>query len=88
MEVACALPDEQFLLRVRVRAGATLREAIQASGILQRFPQIDLERAAIGVFGSVRGLEDPVAAGDRIEIYRALAMDPKQARRRRAARGR
>ncbi|HZP11985.1 MAG TPA: RnfH family protein [Nevskiaceae bacterium] len=84
VEVAYALPDEQVLLKVRVAAGATLRDAIDASGILRRFPQIDLARDAVGVFGKVAKLDDRLSAGDRVEIYRPLTMDPKQARRQRA----
>lgn len=85
VEVVYARPDEQHVVTVRVPPGATLRAAIGASGLLQRFPEIDLARDGAGVFGRVRGLDEAVAAGDRIEVYRRLVTDPKEARRRRAA---
>lgn len=78
------MPDEQVLLKVRIVAGATLGEAIEASGILKRFPQIDLTRDAVGIFGKIAKLDDRLGAGDRVEIYRPLTMDPKEARRKRA----
>ncbi len=84
VEVAYAMPDEQVLLKVRVANGATLRDAIEASGILKRFPQIDLARDAVGIFGKGAKLDDQLGAGDRVEIYRPLTMDPKEARRKRA----
>ena len=86
VEVAYARPEEQVLLKVRVPEGATLRAAIEASGILQRFREIDLARDAVGIFGKLAKLDDRLSAGDRVEIYRPLAMDPKEARRRRARR--
>jgi len=71
---------------VEVAPGSTLRDAIQASGLIARHPEIDLERQKIGVYGKVKAAQAPAAQGDRIEIYRALAVEPKEARRRRAAR--
>jgi hypothetical protein len=85
VEVAYALPQEQVILKLRVVAGTTLREAIEKSGICGRFPQIDLATCSIGVYGKLREPGDTVAPGDRIEIYRALSADPKDVRRRRAA---
>ena len=84
VEVVYALPGQAALARVELLPGATLREAIERSGLLARFPEIDLARSRVGVFGRVRALEEPVAAGDRVEIYRPLAADPKERRRRRA----
>ena len=84
VEVAYATPARQFLVEVRVGASATLRDAILASGVLSQFPQIDLATAAVGVFGRPGRLDDPLRSGDRVEIYRPLAMDPKDARRKRA----
>lgn len=84
VEVVYALPDRQEVVALSVVPGATLHDAISASGLLQRFPEIDLARQAVGVFGHARRLEDVVAPGDRIEIYRPLAVDPKELRRRRA----
>lgn len=86
VEVIYALPDRQVVLGVEVTAGATLREAIERSGILRQCPEIDLTRHKVGVFGRLRGLDEEVAPGDRVEIYRPLPADPKEMRRRRATR--
>jgi putative ubiquitin-RnfH superfamily antitoxin RatB of RatAB toxin-antitoxin module len=86
VEVVYALPQEQFAAQFRVEAGTSIGEAIERSGVLARFPEIDLQSNAVGVFGCLRRLEERVAAGDRIEIYRALRADPKSTRRQRAAR--
>lgn len=86
VEVVYALPGGHDAVTVRVPENATLREAIVASGILERHPEIDLARNKVGVFAKLRRLEDRVSSGDRIEIYRPLVMDPKEARRRRARR--
>lgn len=85
IEVAWARAGEPVVVRLEVAPGTTLREAIAASGLLTRHPGIDLGRCGVGVYGKTRRLDEPVAAGDRIEIYRPLAQDPKE-RRRRAAR--
>lgn len=85
IEVVYALPAEQRVRRLRLAQGATLREAIERSGILERHPEIVLGRNRVGVFGKLRALDDVLADGDRVEIYRPLSVDPKEARRRRAA---
>ncbi len=85
IEVVYALPDEQRVRRLWVARGATLREAIEQSGILERHPEIVLGSNRVGVFGKLRALDDVLADGDRVEIYRPLSTDPKEARRRRAA---
>lgn len=84
VEVVYALPDRQEVVALSVVPGATLHDAISASGLLQRFPEIDLGCQAVGVFGRLRGLGEVVQAGDRVEIYRSLPADPKELRRRRA----
>ncbi len=63
-----------------------MEQAIRESGMLREFPEIDLARNAVGVFGERVALDSPLRDGDRVEIYRPLALDPKQARRRRALR--
>jgi len=85
VEVAYARAEEQVVLALEVEPGTTLREAIARSGLLARFPEIDLRVNGVGVFGRVRNVDEVVAAGDRIEIYRPLPEDPKEIRRRRAA---
>lgn len=84
VEIAYALPETQLLIELEVAAGATAREAIENSGILQRFPEIDLSRQKIGIFGKVVKPDCVLNSGDRVEIYRPLIADPKDARRRRA----
>ncbi len=88
VEVAYALPQVQRLISVDVPPGSTIGEAIRASGILQAFPEIDLDRQRVGVFGKLVAIDTPVRAGDRIEIYRPLKADPKEVRRQRAAKAR
>lgn len=84
VEVIYAWPGGFDAARVELAAGATLRQAISASGLLARHPEIDLERQKFGVFGKPRALDAALREGDRVEIYRPLALDPKEARRRRA----
>jgi len=87
VEVAYALPERQLVVNVDVAPGATLEEAIRASGILGRCPEIDLARNKVGVFGKLGKLTDSLHADDRVEIYRPLIADPKQVRKKRAAEG-
>ena len=86
VEVVYALPVAADAVSVNLPAGATLRDAVLASGVLQRHPEIALEKQAFGIFGKRAALDARLAPGDRVEVYRALAIDPKEARRRRAAR--
>ena len=88
VEVVYARAHRQIVIAVTVPADATIERAIRDSGMLARFPEIDLVRQAVGVYGTRVAVTDTVRAGDRIEIYRPLQADPKEARRRRAARGR
>lgn len=81
VEVAYAKPDEQRIVSVTVEKGSTIEEIIHLSGMLVLFPEIDLTTQKVGVFGSQKKLSDEVSDGDRIEIYRALIIDPKEARR-------
>ena len=87
VEVAFALPDQQVILEVEVDEGSTVEQAINASGILDHFPQIDLATNKVGIFGKISKLTNPVRARDRIEIYRPLIADPKEVRKKRAAEG-
>ncbi len=83
VQVCYALPDRQTLIDVEVPDGATVRDAIDASGVLARHPDIDLAAGKTGIFGKLAPLDAPLAAHDRIEIYRPLVVDPKLARQRR-----
>ena len=85
VEVAYALPAQQVMVAVDVAPESTVEAAIRESGVLDRFPEIDLNENRVGVFGKLAKLSDGLQAGDRIEIYRPLIADPKEVRRRRAA---
>ncbi|MBK8535033.1 MAG: RnfH family protein [Candidatus Competibacteraceae bacterium] len=87
VEVAYARPDEQVIIPVEVATGATMEQAILQSRIQERFPDIDLNTAKVGVFGKLSKLSATVRAGDRVEIYRPLLADPKAVRKKRAAEG-
>ena len=84
VEVAYALHKRQLLLQVTLARGATARQAVERSGILQRCPEIDLARSTLGVFGRIASPDVRLRDGDRVEIYRPLIADPKQVRRNRA----
>ncbi len=85
VEVAYAGGDgRQYLLPVVVPAGATVVVAIERSGILGQCPDIDLTRNRVGIFSRLCGLDTVLEDGDRVEIYRPLLIDPKEARRQRA----
>lgn len=82
VEVIYALPDRAEAVILEVAPGTTLRQAVEASGLLERHRDIDLER--VGIFGQARAADSAAAEGDRIELYRPLLQDPKEARRDRA----
>lgn len=86
-EVAYALPTVQRCYLVRLAAPATVRAAIESSGVLAEFPDIDLARQRVGIFGRIASLDQLIQPGDRVEIYRPLEADPKEARRDRVRRG-
>lgn len=88
VEVAYAVPEQQTLLSLEVEEGTTAREAVERSGLLQQFPDIELGGAnKIGIFGKLVKAEQALRPGDRVEIYRPLIADPKEVRRQRAAEG-
>jgi putative ubiquitin-RnfH superfamily antitoxin RatB of RatAB toxin-antitoxin module len=84
IEVAYARPDRQLVIPLQVPSTCNAEQAIRLSGILTQFPEIDLLSAKIGIFGKPTLLVTTLRAGDRVEIYRPLQLDPKQARRLRA----
>ena len=84
VEVAFALPDRQFLKALDVPAGTTALQAVEASGVLDEFPEAKGLPAGLGVFGRRVRPEQVLVEGDRVEVYRALLVDPKESRRRRA----
>ena len=84
VEVAVAWPNLQRLVKLEVSPGTTAIEAVRQSGLIEAFA-IDIETLTLGIFGRVVEMNAPVTAGDRVEIYRPLHMDPREARRQRAA---
>ncbi|MDZ3995332.1 RnfH family protein [Pseudomonas sp. Teo4] len=90
IEVAYATPERQWLLACKVASGTTVREALRLSGIAVEVAGLDVEGCPVGIFGKV--VSDPairqVEEGDRLEVYRPLLVDPKEARKQRAAKAR
>jgi putative ubiquitin-RnfH superfamily antitoxin RatB of RatAB toxin-antitoxin module len=84
VEVVYAKPQQQALVTLQLPIGISAEQAIQASGLLNDFPEIDLTQTKIGIFGSVCDLGHILKQGDRVEIYRPLILDPKAARLQRA----
>ena len=87
VEVAYALPNKQSLVSIEVEKGTTIKEAIEASGVLDTYDQIDLTRDKVGIFSKFATLDTVLREKDRVEIYRPLIADPKKVRKERAARG-
>ena len=87
VEVVYALPERQAVIQLDIAPEATIEAVIQQSGILQQFPEIDLAKNKVGVFGKLGKLTDTLHSGDRVEIYRPLIADPKEVRKQRAAQG-
>ena len=84
IEVLYALPHEQTLLKLVVPQGCTVAEAVHISGILEKYPEIDLATNKIGIFGKLTQADVKLRHRDRVEIYRPLIADPKEVRRKRA----
>ena len=87
VEVAYARPDHQVIIALEVPEGTTIEGAIELSGICDEFPEIDLTRNKVGIFGRLQKLHTVLRERDRVEIYRPLIADPKEVRRQRAAQG-
>ncbi len=84
IEVAFAYPQRYFLKKLVIQENTTVEQAIEQSGVLKLYPEIDLQTNKIGVFARLVKLTDLLSDGDRIEIYRPLLADPKEIRRKRA----
>jgi uncharacterized protein len=82
VEIVYAVRDTADVVTVQLPAGATVRDAIAASGIADRHPGVEL--SALGVYGKRVSADTRLAEGDRVEIYRPLLLDPKERRRQRA----
>jgi len=87
VEVCYALPDKQVLVPLVLAEGATLQQALEASGLLEKHPEIDLQKNKFGIFAKLSKLDTVLRDRDRVEIYRPLIADPKEVRKQRAAEG-
>ncbi len=87
IEIAYALPQKQEMVHLDLPAGSTVQQAIDASGLRQKYPEIDLAKNKVGVFGKLTRPDAPLRDRDRVEIYRPLIADPKEVRKKRADEG-
>jgi putative ubiquitin-RnfH superfamily antitoxin RatB of RatAB toxin-antitoxin module len=87
VEVVYAKPDRQDVIALSLPVGASVRQAIEASGLLIRHAEIDLAKAKVGIFGKLSKPDAMLRDHDRVEIYRPLIADPKEVRKQRAAEG-
>lgn len=86
VEVAYALPDKQKIARLEVAPGTTAMEAVQRAGLEAEFDELDIgDSLKLGVFGKAVAHNRVLEAGERVEIYRPLKIDPKEVRKQRAA---
>ena len=86
--VVYALPQELFQEALELCPGSRVRDALAQSGVLEAFPEIDVESVPLGIFSRRVELDTPLTEGDRVEIYRPLKLSPTDARRLRAERRR
>ena len=84
IEVAYALPEQQVIIPLQVNIGTTIVQAIELSGVLEQFNEIDLASCKLGIFGKAEKPDTELREKDRVEIYRRLIADPKESRRKRA----
>ena len=84
VEVVFALPERQFLQSMELAKGSTVADAIRRSELAQVFPGIDFEQLQAGVWGRLAERSHVLVDGDRVELYRPLQMDPREARRLKA----
>ena len=87
VEVVYALETRQEVIKLKLAEGATVQQAVEASGLTQKYPAIDLAKNKTGIFGKLAKLDATVRDRDRVEIYRPLIADPKEVRKQRAAEG-
>lgn len=86
VELVYALPEEQRIFQLEVEQGTTVEAAMKLSGILDQYPEIDLKKNKVGIYGQAVTLGTVLQHQDRVEIYRPLTIDPKAARKLRAER--
>ena len=87
IEVCYALAAKQEIVSLKLPAGSTLGQALEASGLLAKYPEIDLKKNKFGVFAKLSKVDAVLRDKDRVEIYRPLIADPKEVRKQRAAEG-
>lgn len=87
VEVCYALSEKQALVTVKLPLRSTLQQALEASGLLQKHPEIDLKKNKFGVYAKLSKVDSVLRDRDRVEIYRPLIADPKEVRKQRAAEG-
>jgi hypothetical protein len=87
VEVVYPLPKEQHVIHLEVPENSTVEDAIRASGVQEKYPEIDLASNKLGIYGKVASLDAVLHHGDRVEIYRPLIADPKEIRKQRAREG-
>lgn len=86
IELVYIKPDSQNILKLEVEEGTTILQALESSGLLEQFPEIDLDVNKVGIYSKIKPLDTVLQADDQVEVYRPLLADPKEARRRRANR--
>ncbi|KAF7598352.1 MAG: RnfH family protein [Candidatus Dactylopiibacterium carminicum] len=87
VQVCYALPHRQELVKLHLDEPASVEAAVQASGLLEKYPELSLGESKFGVYGKLVRLDSSLREGDRVEIYRPLIADPKEVRRKRAEEG-
>ena len=87
VDIVYALRDVQELITLKLPAGVTVRDAVERSGLLVKFSEIDLTKNKLGVFAKLVKPDTVLRDRDRVEIYRPLIADPKEVRKQRAAEG-
>ena len=85
VQIVYASPDKQNIISLELPSGTSIEQAITLSNIQIKFPEIDLSKNVVGIFGKPKPLDTIVQDRDRIEIYRPLLANPKEIRRKRAA---
>jgi len=87
VEVVYAMPERQDVIGISLPAGSTVGQAIEASGLLAKHPEIDLTKNKLGIYAKLAKIDTALRDRDRVEIYRPLIADPKEVRKQRAAEG-
>lgn len=85
--IAYALPDLQVVRELEVAEGTTLQDALERSGLLAEFPEISAQTTPVGIHGRLAARDAILRDGDRVELYRPLKVEPKEARRKRLRKG-